>query len=97
MLIVRKILWTDEHVLLMSVSARSTTVVCGYEIVLVLSSNVGYHVRFSVSGWPRISGDKVMGPYSQLCRLTAQRYRNYPETVLSGLFEDVPLVTEQNL
>jgi hypothetical protein len=55
----------------------------------------GYQVRFSVSVWAAIVGDIVVGPYLIPDRLTAQRYRDFPETVLPGLLEDVPLAVRQ--
>jgi hypothetical protein len=51
----------------------------------------GYQVRFSVSVWADIVRDIVMGPYLLPGRLTAQRYRDFLETVLPGLLEDVPV------
>jgi hypothetical protein len=51
----------------------------------------GYQVRLSVSVWAGVDGDIVMGPYLLPDRLTAQRYRDFLETVLPGLLEDVPL------
>jgi hypothetical protein len=55
----------------------------------------GYQVRFSVSVWAGIVGDIVVGLYLLPDRLTAQRYRDFLETVLPGLFEDVPLAVRQ--
>jgi hypothetical protein len=57
----------------------------------------GYQVRFSVSIWAGIVGDIVVGPYLLPDRLTAQRYRDFLETVLPGLLEDVPLAVRQRL
>jgi hypothetical protein len=57
----------------------------------------GYQVRFSVSVWARIVGDIVVGPCLLPDRLTAQRYRDFLETVLAGLLEDVPLAVSQRL
>jgi hypothetical protein len=38
-----------------------------------------------------------VGPYLLPDRLTAQRYRDFLETVLPGLLEDVPLAVRQSL
>jgi hypothetical protein len=57
----------------------------------------GYQVRFSVSFWAGIVWDIVVGPYLLPDRLTAQRYRDFLETVLPGLPEDVPLAVRQGL
>jgi hypothetical protein len=57
----------------------------------------GYQVRFSVSVWAGTVGDIVVGPYLLPDRLTAQRYRDFLETVLLGLLEDVPLAVRQRL
>jgi hypothetical protein len=81
----------------MSVSSRSTTVVCRQQIVLMLSTKMGYHVCFSVSVCTRIIENKATGPCPLPGRLTAQRHRNFPEPALSGLLEDVCLVAGQNL
>jgi hypothetical protein len=45
----------------------------------------GYQVRFSVSVWAGIVRNIVVGPYLLPDRLTAQRYRDFLETVLPGL------------
>jgi hypothetical protein len=50
----------------------------------------GYQVRFSVSFRDGIVGDIVVGPYLLHSRMTAQRYCDFPETVLPGLPVDVP-------
>jgi hypothetical protein len=50
-----------------------------------------YQVCFSVSVWAAIFGDIAVGPYLLPDRLTAQRYRDFLETFLPGLLEDVPL------
>jgi hypothetical protein len=57
----------------------------------------GYQVRFSVSVWDGIVGDIVVGLYLLPDRLTAQRYRDFLETVLSGLLEYEPLAVRQKL
>jgi hypothetical protein len=49
----------------------------------------GYQVRFIVGVWAKIVGDTVVGPCP--LPLTAQRYRDFLETVLSGVLEDAPL------
>jgi hypothetical protein len=56
-----------------------------------------YQIRFSVSVWAGIIGDIVVGPYLLSDLLTAQRYRDFLETVLPGLLEDVPLAVRQRL
>jgi hypothetical protein len=56
----------------------------------------GYQVRFSVSVLAGIVGDIVVGPYLLPDTLT-QRYRDFLETVLPGLLEDVPLAVRQSL
>jgi hypothetical protein len=53
----------------------------------------GYQVCFSVSVLAGIVGDIVVGPYL----LPAQQYRDFLETVLPGLLEDVPLAVRQRL
>jgi hypothetical protein len=45
----------------------------------------------SVSVWTGIVGDNVVGPYLASDRLNAQRYRDYLETVVPGMFEEMPL------
>jgi hypothetical protein len=55
----------------------------------------GYQVRFSISVWAGIVGDIVVGPYLLPDRLTAQRYRDFLETLLPGLLESVPLAVTQ--
>jgi hypothetical protein len=57
----------------------------------------GYQARFSVSVWADIVGDIVVGPYLLPDRLIAQRYRDFLETVLPGLLENVPLAVRQRL
>jgi hypothetical protein len=57
----------------------------------------GYQARFSVRVWAGIVGDIVVGPCLLSERLTAQRYREFLETVLPGLLEDVPLAVRQRL
>jgi hypothetical protein len=57
----------------------------------------GYQVRFSVSVWADIVGDVVVGPYLLPDRLTAQRYRDFLETVLPELLEDVRPALRQML
>jgi hypothetical protein len=57
----------------------------------------GYQVCFSVSVWAGIVGDIVVGPYLLPDRLTAQRYRDFLETVLPGLLEVVSLAVRQRL
>jgi hypothetical protein len=57
----------------------------------------GYQVRFSVIVWAGIAVDIIVGPYLLLDRLTAQRYRDFLETVLLVLLEDVPLAVRQRL
>jgi hypothetical protein len=57
----------------------------------------GYQVHFSVSVWAGIVGYVVVGPYLLPDRLTPQRYRDFLETVLSGLLEYVSLVVRQRL
>jgi hypothetical protein len=57
----------------------------------------GYKVRFSVIVWAGIVGDIVVGLYLLPDRLTAQRYRDFLETLLPGLLEDVPLAVRQHL
>jgi hypothetical protein len=57
----------------------------------------GYQVRFSVNVWVVIVGDIVVGLYLLPDRLTAQRYRDFLETVLPGLLEDVPRAVKQRL
>jgi hypothetical protein len=56
----------------------------------------GYKVRFGVRIWAGIVGD-IVGPYMLPDRLTDQRYRDFLETVLSGLLEGVPLAVWQRL
>jgi hypothetical protein len=56
-----------------------------------------YQVRFSVSIWAGIVGGIVVGPYLLPDSLTAQRYRDFMETVPPGLLEDVPLPVRQRL
>jgi hypothetical protein len=58
---------------------------------------MGIQVRFSVSNWPGIVKDIVMGPYLLLDTLTAQQYRYFLETVLPWLLKDVPLDVRQRL
>jgi hypothetical protein len=43
----------------------------------------------------KIDGDIFVGPHLLPDRLTAQRYRDFPETVLPELLEDVPLAVRQ--
>jgi hypothetical protein len=57
----------------------------------------GYQVRFSVCVWAGISWDIVMSPHLLPDRLTAQRYRDFLETVLPELLEDMPLAMRQRL
>jgi hypothetical protein len=57
----------------------------------------GYQVRFIVSVWAGIVGDIVVGPYLLPDKLTAQQYRDFLETVLPGLLQDVPLAVRQRL
>jgi hypothetical protein len=47
--------------------------------------------------WPGTVGDNAVGHYLLPDRLTAQRYRDFLETVLPGLLEDVPLAVRQKL
>jgi hypothetical protein len=54
-------------------------------------------VRFSVSAWAGAVGDTDVEPYLLPDRLSAQRYRELLETVLSGLLEDVPPAVRQRL
>jgi hypothetical protein len=42
-----------------------------------------------------IVGDIVVGPYVLPDRLNSQGYRDFMETILPGLFEDVPLAVRQ--
>jgi hypothetical protein len=44
-----------------------------------------YKVRFSVGVWARIVRDIVTDPYVLSDKLTAQRYRGFPETFVPGL------------
>jgi hypothetical protein len=44
-----------------------------------------YEVRFSVGVWAGIVRDIVTDPYVLSDRLTAQRYRGFPETFVPGL------------
>jgi hypothetical protein len=57
----------------------------------------GYQVSFSVGVSASIVGDTVVNPYLLPDRLTAQRYRDFLETVLPGLLADVPLAVRQRL
>jgi hypothetical protein len=57
----------------------------------------GYEVRFSVSVWAGIFGDIVLGSYVLSERPTTQRYRDFLETLLPGLLEDVPLAVRRRL
>jgi hypothetical protein len=91
-LFLHNILWTDE-----ACFTRE-----GLFNVHVLARNNphavserGYQVRFSLSVWAGIVGIIVVGPYLLPDKLTAQRYRDILETVLPGLFEDVPLAVRQ--
>jgi hypothetical protein len=56
-----------------------------------------YQVRFIVSVWAVIVGDIVVGPYLLPDRLPVERYRDFLETVLPGLHENVPLAVKQKL
>jgi ferric iron reductase protein FhuF len=48
-------------------------------------------VRFVISVWAEIIAAIVVSPYLLPNRLTAQRYRDFVESVLTELPEDVPL------
>jgi hypothetical protein len=55
----------------------------------------GYQVCFNVSVWAVIVGDIVVGLCPLPDRLTAQRYRDYVETFLPELLEDMPLAVRK--
>lgn len=55
----------------------------------------GYQVHFSVKYWSGIVGDTVVGPCLLTYRLTAQRLRNFLETIQPWLLENISLM--QNL
>jgi hypothetical protein len=57
----------------------------------------GYQVRCSVSVWAGIDEDIVVGPCLLSNRPTAQRYRDFLESVLAGPLEDVLIVVRQRL
>jgi hypothetical protein len=85
-----------KSVLRVSVCSTSTTVTCGQGINLTLFANVG--IKFaSESVWTGIVGDIVVGPDLPSDRLKAQRYRDYLETVVPGMFEEMPLAVKQSL
>jgi hypothetical protein len=63
----------------------------------VLFRERGHEVRLSASFRAGIVGDIEGGPYPLPGRLTAGRYRDFPETVLLGLLVDVPLAVGQRL
>jgi hypothetical protein len=52
---------------------------------------------FGVNVWAGFVGNIVLGPYLLPDRPTAQRCREFLETVLPGLLEDVPLAVRQRL
>jgi hypothetical protein len=57
----------------------------------------GCQVHFSVSDWAVIVGDVIIGPYLLPDRLSAQRCRDFLDTVLPGLLEVVPLAVRKSL
>jgi hypothetical protein len=62
----------------------------------MLSANVGIKSA-SASAFGLVSSGTLSWARLLPDRLTVQRYRDFLETVLPGLFEDVPLVVRQKL
>jgi hypothetical protein len=80
----------DRHIRVLRVNVCSASItVTSEHWVIMLSANVS--IRFRVSGWAGIVWDIVMDPYMLSDRLTGQWYREFLETILPGLLEDVPL------
>jgi hypothetical protein len=57
----------------------------------------GYQIRFSVSIWATIAGDIAVGPHVLNKSMHARRYRDFLETVILDLLEDMPLAVRWEL
>jgi hypothetical protein len=77
-----------KRALRVRVCSSPTTVTSGHR-------ERGYQIRFSVRFWAGIFGDIFMGRCLLPDGMTAHRYRDFLETALPRLFEDVPLAVRQ--
>ncbi|KAJ4426740.1 hypothetical protein ANN_26539 [Periplaneta americana] len=56
-----------------------------------------HQVRFSLNMWAGIIGDRLVGPYVLVNRLTGQAYTNFLENTIPHVLEDTPLINRQHI
>jgi hypothetical protein len=84
-----------KRVFCVRVCSASTADPCWHWIVPNAIRERRYQVRVSVSVWAVTVGNIVVSSCLLCGRLTAQRCRDFLETVLQGLLEDVPAALRQ--